>query len=48
MTWACEIWRDRAEAATLPSGPWMLREAGKVLGLSEEAVDTVLKDARGQ
>jgi hypothetical protein len=42
-TWAREIWADRAEIAKLPSGAWMLREATKVLGLDEEAVDEVLR-----
>lgn len=42
-TWAREIWTDRAEVAKLPSGAWMLREAAKVLGLAEEAVDEVLR-----
>ena len=48
VAWAREIWADREEVAKSPSGPWMLREAGKVLELTEEVVDTVLKDARGQ
>ena len=42
-TWAREIWADRAEVAKLPSGAWMLREAAKTLGLSEEKVDEVLR-----
>ncbi|WP_413717031.1 hypothetical protein [Silicimonas sp. MF1-12-2] len=41
--WAHEIWADRDEVAKLPSGAWMLREAAKVLGLAEEAVDEMLK-----
>lgn len=41
--WAEEIWADRDEVTKLPSGAWMLREAAKVLGLSEEAVDEMLK-----
>lgn len=43
VNWAREIRRDRAEVAALPSGPWMLREAAKTLGLPEEAVDEVLR-----
>src|SRR6056297_2559044 len=43
VTWAREIWRDRDGVAKLPSGAWMLREAAKVLGLTEEAVDEVLR-----
>ena len=43
MSWAREIWADRAEIAKLPAGAWMLREAAKVLGLSEEAVDEMLR-----
>ena len=46
MTWAREVWADRKEIAKLPSGPWMLREAARVLGLSEEAVDEVLRSLR--
>ena len=42
--WAQEIWADRQEIAKLPAGAWMLREAAKVLGLPEEAVDEVLRD----
>jgi len=42
-TWAREIWADRFEVAKLSSGPWMLREAAKTLGLPEEAVDNVLR-----
>ncbi len=41
--WARQIWADRAEVAKLASGAWMLREAAKVLGLPEEAVDKALK-----
>ncbi|WP_413718772.1 hypothetical protein [Silicimonas sp. MF1-12-2] len=43
MTWARGIWADRAEIAKLRAGAWMLREVAKVLGLSEEAVDEVLR-----
>lgn len=39
--WARVIWADLYMVARLPSGPWMLREAAKVLGLSEEAVDVL-------
>ena len=41
--WAQAIWADREEIAKLPAGAWMLREAAKVLGLAEEAVDKVLR-----
>ena len=44
VSWAREIWADRAEVAKLPSGPWMLREAAKVLRLPEEAVDDLLRE----
>lgn len=40
--WAQEVWADRDQVAKYPSGAWMLREAAKVLGLSEEVVDDVL------
>ena len=43
VTWAREFWADREEVAKLSSGAWMLREAAKILGLSEEAVDEVLR-----
>ena len=43
VTWARETWAERDEVAKLPSGAWMLREAAKVLGLPEEAVDEVLR-----
>jgi len=39
VPWAREVWADREEVAKLSTGPWMLREAAKVLGLPEEAVD---------
>ncbi len=42
-TWAREIWADRDEVAKSLSGAWMLREAAKVLGLPEEAVDELLR-----
>ena len=42
VTWAREIWRDREGLARLPSGPWMLREAARTLGLAEEEVDRLL------
>ena len=41
--WAKEVWANREEVAKLNSGAWMLREAAKELGLSEEAVDEVLR-----
>ena len=34
----------RKELAKLDGGAWMLREAGKVLGYPEEAVDEALRD----
>ncbi len=43
VSWAREIWADRAEVAKLASGAWMLREAAKLLGLPEETVDEALK-----
>ena len=43
VAWANEVWADRSDIAEFPSGAWMLREAGKVLGLPEEAVDEVLR-----
>ena len=43
--WARETWADRNEVARLPSGAWMLREAAKVPGLPEEAVDELLRRA---
>ena len=46
LTWAKDIWADREEVAKLFSGAWMLREAAKVLGLSEEEVDAVLRELR--
>jgi hypothetical protein len=45
-TWAREIWANRAEIAKLPSGAWILREAAKVLGLTEEALAEVLRPLR--
>jgi hypothetical protein len=33
VRWAREIWVDRDEVAKSDSGPWMLREAAKALGL---------------
>ena len=44
VSWAREVWADRAEIAKLPAGAWMLREAARVLGLSEEAVDDLLRE----
>ena len=42
-TWAKEVWANREEVAKLSSGAWMLREAAKELGLSEEVVDELLR-----
>ena len=39
LGWAREIWADGDEVAKTDAGIWMLREAGRILGLSEEAVD---------
>jgi hypothetical protein len=44
QAWARKVWVDRSEVAKLPAGAWLLREAAKVLGLSEEAVDDILSD----
>ncbi|WP_316653252.1 hypothetical protein [Ovoidimarina sediminis] len=38
-----ETWADREEVAKWPAGAWMLREAAKVLGVPEEAVDKLLR-----
>ena len=46
--WAVEIWADRFEVAKLPSGPWMLREAARTLGLGEEVVDELLESHVGR
>ena len=46
QTWARETWADRNQVANLPSGAWMLREAARVLGFSDEEVDAVLRDLR--
>ena len=43
VRWAREIWADRDEVAKTEAGVWMLREAGKALGLPDEAVDEVLR-----
>ena len=42
IRWAREIWADRNDCAKTDAGIWMLREAAKVLGLPEEAVDEVI------
>jgi hypothetical protein len=46
QAWARGIWKDRDEVAKLPSGAWLLREAAKVLGISEEVVDQLLRERR--
>ncbi|MEQ9036948.1 MAG: hypothetical protein RIE24_01165 [Silicimonas sp.] len=46
VPWARDIWADRDEVAKLQSGAWMLREAVKVMGLAEEAVDEALRSQR--
>lgn len=43
LTWARGTRRDRQEVAGLDIGAWMLREAAKVLGYSEETVDELLR-----
>ena len=43
LTWARETWEDRKEVAKLDGGAWLLREAAKVLGYSEETVDDLLR-----
>ncbi|WP_413717127.1 hypothetical protein [Silicimonas sp. MF1-12-2] len=43
VPWAREVWAGRAQIAKLPAGAWMLREAAKVMGPDEEAVDEVLR-----
>ena len=43
VRWAKEIWAECDEVAKSEPGAWMLREAGKALGLPEEAVDEVLR-----
>ena len=40
--WARSIWADRDEVARSSSGPWMLREAARILGIAEEEVDRLL------
>ena len=44
LAWARETWAERDEVAKLPSGAWLLREAAKTLGLSDEKVDELLRD----
>lgn len=43
VTWAREIWAERYEVNKLESGAWMLREAGKALGVDEEEIDRVIR-----
>ena len=43
IAWAARTWRDRADISGLPSGDWMIREAARILGLPEEAVDETLR-----
>jgi hypothetical protein len=43
LPWARAIWADKEEVAKSDSGPWMLRQAAKAVGLPEEAVDAVLR-----
>jgi hypothetical protein len=45
MRLAREIWADKEECAQSSAGIWMLREAGKKLGLPDEAVDEVLRSS---
>ena len=44
LRWAREVWADREACARTDPGMWMLREAAKILGLPEEAVDEVLRN----
>jgi hypothetical protein len=43
VPWARRIWAEQDEVAKTDPGMWMLREAARILGLPEEAVDEVLK-----
>lgn len=43
IQWAEEIWADAQATLASTGGVWMLREAAKILGLPEEAVDEVLR-----
>ena len=43
LPWAKGIWLDREAIAKEHSGAWLLREAGKTLGISDEEIDRVLK-----
>lgn len=47
VAWSREVWADREDVAKLPGGSWMLREAARVLGLPEEAVDELLGSKAG-
>ena len=44
--WAREIWADREACATTAPGIGMLREAAKILGLPDEAVDELIRKHR--
>jgi hypothetical protein len=46
LRWAREIWADKDACAKTSAGIWTLREAGKILGLADEAVDDVVSSIR--
>lgn len=41
VVWARETWADRVQFAELSSGPWLLLEAAKALGIEDSEVDQV-------
>jgi hypothetical protein len=43
LRWAEEIWADPQATLASTGGVWMLREAARLLGLPEEAVDELLR-----
>jgi len=44
--WAEGIWRDQDELCTSFEGIGLLREAARILGLPEEAVDRIIRPPR--
>ncbi|AZQ66933.1 hypothetical protein EF888_07140 [Silicimonas algicola] len=44
--WAEGIWRDQTELRLSYTGIGLLREAAKILGYPEEAVDRIIKPPR--
>ena len=48
LGWARGIWADDGDVAKTDAGIWMLREAGRILGLPEEAVDEQLARANAK